>query len=108
MATLSSADATPCRLAAGTTKSLLTSAEGSPGSDCRLVKVDYPAGKVQRFSFATEAIRVYEGNITLKAIVRFSTPAHGSRLKFKLDYQACNERACMAPASAQTEAAIKR
>jgi len=86
----------------GTTLSL------SPGSDCRLVKVDYPAGKVQRFSFATEAIRVYEGNITLKAIVRFSTPAHGSRLKFKLNYQACNERACMAPASAQTEAAIKR
>jgi hypothetical protein len=72
----------------------------APGSDGQLVKVEYPAGKQKIFSFATEAIRVYEGEITLKATVRVSVLAKLAGLKFKLDYQACNERACMAPASA--------
>ncbi len=57
------------------------------------IEVDYPEPKVARFAFADEPIAVYEGEVTLK--VRVRGDAAGAALM--LEYQACDDAACLAP-----------
>jgi uncharacterized protein YyaL (SSP411 family) len=69
----------------------------APDSAAELVKVDYPKGASK--TLAGEALSVYEGNITLAARVRLPADARGpSTLDFRIRYQACDDRACLAPA----------
>jgi uncharacterized protein YyaL (SSP411 family) len=72
-----------------------------PSTGARLIRVEYPAGKITRFSFSSEPLAVYQGETMLKATVRLAHPFHrgNSALRFTLRYQACNERSCLAPAS---------
>jgi len=64
--------------------------------------IDYPPGVDRLFAFATEPIRVYEGQVQL--IARFAQPLTGKGVvPMVLRYQACDESSCLAPMSKKFE-----
>jgi uncharacterized protein YyaL (SSP411 family) len=66
-----------------------------------LVKVTYPAGEARVLgSIGTEKIPLYEGKVQVTARVRLAetTKPGPADLKLELNYQACNDRLCLAPA----------
>jgi len=66
-----------------------------------VVKVDYPAGKNEKYSFSDEPLNVYTGTftiaVTLKA--RPGTPGGLAMAGGKLRYQACSDKVCFPPKS---------
>jgi uncharacterized protein YyaL (SSP411 family) len=54
--------------------------------------VDYPEGKLLKLGFADEAVEVYSNTFALK--VTFANPP-ASLVKLGLNYQACDESACL-------------
>ena len=79
-----------------------TEIEMAPETPARLVHVAYPAGAVRSLAGAgADPIALYEGEVELSARVRLDGAAGtGPRsLAFRVRYQACNDRACLAPAT---------
>jgi hypothetical protein len=64
----------------------------SGGSDAT---VEYPPGERRSYAFGDKPIAVYEGTVIL--LVRFAK-APKSKLSVRVNYQACTEDACLAPA----------
>jgi uncharacterized protein YyaL (SSP411 family) len=67
-----------------------------------LVRVAYPAGEAKVLdSLGSEKVALYEGRIQFKARIRLAEDAKPvpTRLNFRLSYQACNDRLCLAPAN---------
>ena len=79
----------------------------APGSGAMLVGVEYPEGRKTRFEFMPEPLAVYQGDVALKATVK---PARrgASVVRFRLRYQACDDRACQAPAISEIVVRIGR
>ena len=74
-----------------------------PGQGAVLVAVEYPRGVAKVLaSSGSEKVALYEGQTTLKARVKLdpdSKPGTGTpTLRLTVHYQACNDRACLAPA----------
>ena len=69
-----------------------------------LVDVSYPKGSKLTLPGDDEPILGYEGEITLHARVLLNADATTTppSLTFQLRYQACNDRACLAPATLET------
>jgi len=63
------------------------------------VKIEYPPGEERAFAFATEAIRVYEGTVTI--VARFVRPPWTVRAS--LTYQPCTEDACLSATTRQLD-----
>lgn len=61
----------------------------------------YPEAESRKFPYADEPFNVYEGNfvIGLLLAVAEDIPAGGRQLEIVLEYQACNDEACFAPAT---------
>ncbi|MGH9455575.1 MAG: protein-disulfide reductase DsbD domain-containing protein [Terriglobia bacterium] len=61
----------------------------------------YPAGKPVKLSFSDDPLSVYQGKFLIGLIVKVPPGISPGvyTLKGKLDYQACNDRACLAPAN---------
>lgn len=69
----------------------------------------YPAGKPVKLSFSDDPLSVYQGKFLIGLILKVP---HGVSpgvytLKGKLDYQACNDRACLAPANVPLALTVK-
>jgi thiol:disulfide interchange protein DsbD len=66
-----------------------------------VVKVQYPGGKAQKLSFSDDPLSVYQGKFLIGLVLKIpASVAPGTyTLSGKLAYQACNDRACLAPAS---------
>ena len=66
-----------------------------------LENVTYPKGESQKFAFSDEPLSVYEGRLVMGAKLKVASGvAPGTyTLKGKLAYQACNDHACLPPAS---------
>jgi hypothetical protein len=64
-----------------------------------VVKIDYPAGKNEKYSFSDQPLNVYSGaftiSVTLKA--RPGTPGGLAMAGGKLRYQACSDTMCFPP-----------
>jgi uncharacterized protein len=75
----------------------------SPGT--QLIGVRYPPPQRAQFGYAKEPLEVYRGDTLLQATVRMPAAAMGSgtRLRFVLAYQPCNDRACLSPAEVSLE-----
>ena len=56
--------------------------------------IDYPSGESRRFAFADEVASVYSG--TIQIAVRFRQPVT-KPIEMALEYQACDDNACLAP-----------
>jgi DsbC/DsbD-like thiol-disulfide interchange protein len=59
----------------------------------------YPAGRVEKFSFAPKGLDVYSGSVTLKLrmIAHNDAPIGAVTLPVTLRYQACNDTTCLPP-----------
>jgi DsbC/DsbD-like thiol-disulfide interchange protein len=69
----------------------------------------YPKGTPRKFEFLETPISVYEGRLLIGAMVRIDANAAPGvyTLKGALNYQACNDHACLPPASLPLTLAVK-
>jgi hypothetical protein len=61
----------------------------------------YPRGKALVLgSLGKEEVSLYEGKVAIPVRITLSSQAKGpkQRLTFRLSYQACNDKVCLAPA----------
>ena len=58
----------------------------------------YPEGKMEKFAFAETPLSVYAGEFPILVPVRWGTGA-APALAGTINYQACNDKQCLAPAS---------
>jgi len=65
----------------------------------------YPAGKMKKFSFADKPLSVYEG--TFRVDVPVSWTAQPPAITGTLDFQACTDTQCYAPASVPFRVAVR-
>lgn len=63
--------------------------------------VVYPKGVLKKFAFSDGPLSVYEGTVVIGTVLQVArTAAPGAyALKGKFTYQACNDHACLPPAS---------
>jgi uncharacterized protein len=66
--------------------------------------IDYPPGEERKFAFATEAVRVYAGEVTIAARLD-APPTPGTPVKAVLTYQPCTDEACLSAVSKTVEVA---
>jgi DsbC/DsbD-like thiol-disulfide interchange protein len=74
----------------------------APDQPASLVRVDYPPGRLKVLaSSGAERVSLYEGEVAIAARVRLDPgiKAVPETLTFRVQYQACNDRACLAPAT---------
>ncbi|HMN47805.1 MAG TPA: cytochrome c biogenesis protein CcdA [Ignavibacteriaceae bacterium] len=73
----------------------------SENENFKLVKVVYPKAKDYKFSFSENPLSVWQEEIIIGALVKVNDNVKPGNYKliFTLDYQACNEMSCLAPAS---------
>jgi len=72
-----------------------------PGQNYKILKLDYPPGVAKTLaSSGAEKVSLYEGKVTIRARLGPDPRDVGKidSLKFRVKYQACNDRACLAPA----------
>src|SRR5262249_48405941 len=71
-----------------------------PGQGASLVRADYPPGAAKLLaSSGAEKVALYEGKTPIPLRVRLDPGQDApSSLTFTVSYQACNDRACLAPA----------
>jgi len=70
----------------------------------QVIDAYYPEAEEREFPYGERPFRVYEGSfvIGLELALGADIPAGGHRLEILLDYQACNDEACFAPAQTST------
>jgi thiol:disulfide interchange protein DsbD len=68
-----------------------------------LKKVTYPEAHDFKFSFSEKPLSVYEGQIYIGALLETSKDINPGKypLIINLNYQACNDRSCLAPTSVE-------
>ena len=68
-----------------------------------LKKVTYPEAHDFKFSFSEKPLSAYEGQIYIGALLETSKDIKPGKypLKINLNYQACNDRSCLAPTSVE-------
>ena len=82
-----------------------------PGQGYVIDRVEYPKGvaKVLAASGA-EKVSLYEGTVKLKVYLKpdpdADKGASGDPVRLTIYYQACNDRACLAPAKASASAMV--
>ncbi len=75
--------------------------DSSSAASATLVNVAYPAGEAKALaSTGPQKVPVYEGTVRITARIRLAKEAKPGplRLTFRLSYQACNDKLCLAPA----------
>jgi len=79
---------------------LIATAVSVQAAGVEVVQVFYPDPLERTFGFWPEALKVWEGNVVAGVILRVTDAAAlgDTNLRFLVDYQACNDEACFAPA----------
>ena len=80
-----------------------------PTKELRVEKVVYPKGESRKFEFSDTALSVYEGTFVVGAALKVaSTVRPGTyAISGKFAYQACNDHACLPPASVPLSLTVK-
>jgi DsbC/DsbD-like thiol-disulfide interchange protein len=80
-----------------------------PNSAITVTNVVYPKGTLKKFAFSDISLSVYEGTVVVGAVLQVGKglPPGSYELKGKLAYQACNDHACLPPASVPLTLTIK-
>jgi thiol:disulfide interchange protein DsbD len=76
---------------------IATEARLDPARGVRPGEARYPAGVMKKFAFSPTLLSVYEGSFTIEIPLRVDEPVPA--LSGRLDYQACNDKSCLAPTS---------
>jgi thiol:disulfide interchange protein DsbD len=74
-----------------------TAVKLDPAKGARFGEPRYPEGKSQKFSFSEKPLSVYAERFTIEVPVEWSGPPEA--LKGSVEFQACNDTQCLAPAS---------
>lgn len=80
-----------------------------PGKVFAATSVTYPPGTMKKFIFAENGLSVYQGEIVIDAAIKVArnvTPGEYP-LRGKVQYQACNDHACLPPSSAPISLMVK-
>jgi thioredoxin:protein disulfide reductase len=73
-----------------------------------VAEVAYPQAEIKTFSFSDEPMAVYEGTVTIGAIVDAGELGPGEHvLNGTLEYQACDDELCYAPVTERFEIPIR-
>jgi uncharacterized protein YyaL (SSP411 family) len=83
----------------------------APDQSVALVQVTYPPGQARVLAAnGDEKVALYEGKVALTARVRLDPAAKTVpvSLTFQVKYQACNDRACLAPATLTATVSLTR
>ena len=80
-----------------------------PSDQFTVRTVVYPKGSLKRFAFSDAPLSVYEGTVVVGTLLQAgkAVPAGTYTLKAKFAYQACNDHACLAPASVPVTLTIR-
>lgn len=80
-----------------------------PSKHVKVEKFVYPKGELKQFSFSDTRLSVYEGELVVGALLKVArtVPVGTYLLKGKFSYQACNDHACLPPASVPVELTLK-
>lgn len=80
-----------------------------PSDQFAVKSVVYPQGTPVRFAFSDVPLSVYQGSLVVGALLQSgkSVSAGTYTLRAKLAYQACNDHACLPPASVPLTVSIK-
>ncbi len=63
-----------------------------------VISVKYPKGEKKPFAFTDKPLGVYEGTVTIEVTLKKNIDADLTGAKLILEYQACNNDACLLPA----------
>lgn len=72
-------------------------------------KMAYPKGELKKFPFSDDRLLVYEGEITVGALLKVEPKTRPGTYKLKgvFKYQACNDHACLPPKSFPLDLEVK-
>ena len=85
-----------------------TALKVEPNDQFKVKEVAYPKGTPEKFVFSDVPLSVYQGALTLGVLLQVGkVPAGTYTWKAKLAYQACNDHACLPPASVPLSVNIK-
>jgi len=59
----------------------------------------YPAGVPKKFGFSESPLSVYEGSFAIDVPVLWNAQSPPAAVSGRVEYQACNDKSCLAPAS---------
>jgi thiol:disulfide interchange protein DsbD len=76
---------------------IATEARLDPARGVRPGEARYPAGVMKKFAFSPTLLSVYEGSFAIEIPLRLEAAVPA--LSGRLDYQACNDKSCLAPTS---------
>ena len=80
-----------------------------PSGQVSVEKVVYPKGQMKKFAFSDTQLAVYEGALTVGALLKVDRKARPGTyaLKGQFHYQACNDHACLPPKSVPVNLVVK-
>lgn len=86
-----------------------TSVEFKKDPAFEVKEITFPEARKKKFKFSDRPLSVYEGTIKIKIKIELAEDICGSSLELegKVRYQACNDEACLRPASVPFKAVIK-
>jgi DsbC/DsbD-like thiol-disulfide interchange protein len=72
-----------------------------PSKDVTVQDITYPKGEAQKFAFSDSPLSVYQGSVRIDVgfQVERGAPPGDYQIKGRFAYQACNDHACLPPAS---------
>ncbi|MCB1019433.1 MAG: hypothetical protein KDC27_05870 [Acidobacteria bacterium] len=74
-----------------------------------VVRVEYPEAETVTYDFSPKPLSVYSGEIEIVTVLRAPAGAKpGETLSGQLHYQACNDKACLAPTSVEISVPVTR
>ena len=78
-----------------------TRLEFAPGPGLAVEGISYPAPQVARLAFSDKPVRVYDGEVVIRArlAVAADAPLGPQRLAARLFFQGCDDNMCMMPQS---------
>ena len=78
---------------------IATAATLDPADGVRFGEAAYPPGKMMKFAFSESPLSVYDGTFSIAVPVTWETARPEPALSGSLEYQACDDTRCLAPAS---------
>ncbi len=80
-----------------------------PSDQLSVEKWVYPKGQPKRFPFSDTPLSVYEGNLTVGALLKIapSVSPGDYPISGKFKFQACNDQECFPPASVPVSLTVK-
>ncbi|MDI6697854.1 MAG: protein-disulfide reductase DsbD family protein [Candidatus Saccharicenans sp.] len=86
-----------------------TSAELKKDPAYEVKEIIFPEAKKKKFKFSDKPISVYDGQVTIKIKMELAEDICGTSLEIegKVRYQACDDEACLRPATIPFAATIK-